>query len=86
MNDELSVLDGINPDAVEDEMGDVLFACVNLARHLGVDPEAALRRTNAKFESRFRIVERLLDEDLGCGPDQATLEQMEERWRRAKIM
>jgi nucleoside triphosphate diphosphatase len=82
---ELSDGENVNPDAVEDEMGDLLFACVNLARHLGVDPETALRRTNAKFENRFRAVEQMLEADLGHGPEQASLEQMEERWVRAKV-
>lgn len=85
LTDELEATGGINADAVEDEMGDLLFSCVNLARHLGIDPETALRRTNGKFESRFRAVERMLGEDLGHGPEKATLEQMEERWRRAKL-
>jgi nucleoside triphosphate diphosphatase len=84
LTDELEATGGISADAVEDEMGDLLFSCVNLARHLGVDPEAALRRTNVKFESRFRAVERMLGEDFGYGPEKATLEQMEERWVRAK--
>lgn len=85
LTDELFAADGVHPDAVEDEMGDILFACVNLARHLNVDPEAALRRTNAKFENRFRAVERMLEEDFGHGPQSATLDQMEERWQRAKL-
>lgn len=84
LTDELTA-GSVNADAVEDEMGDLLFACVNLARHLGVDPETALRRTNGKFESRFRVVERMLDEDLGLEPNAATLDQMEERWVRAKM-
>jgi len=84
LTDELAA-GTVNPDAVEDEMGDLLFACVNLARHLGVDPETALRRTNGKFEGRFRAVERMLDEDLGIEPGTASLEQMEERWVRAKM-
>ncbi len=70
--------------AVEDEIGDLLFACANLARHAGVDPETALRRANAKFETRFRAVERMLAEELGVGPEDAGLEEMEARWARAK--
>jgi len=71
-------------DLVENEMGDLLFACVNLARHLNVDPETALRRTNYKFETRFRSVEYLLQNELGITPEDATLDQMEERWQRSK--
>lgn len=82
---ELVTEDGIDADAVEAEIGDLLFACVNLARHLGVDPETALRRTNGKFENRFRNVEKLLEAELGHGPDQASLEQMEQRWQRSKM-
>ena len=81
---ELSVDGAVDTDEVEDEIGDLLFACVNLARHLGVDPETALRRTNGKFESRFRNVERLLADELGHGPDEASLAEMEERWQRSK--
>ncbi len=84
LTDELAAGE-INGDAVEDEMGDLLFACVNLARHLGVDPETALRRTNGKFESRFRAVEDMLDTDLGISPAEASLDQKEERWARAKM-
>ena len=52
------------PDALEDEIGDVLFSVANWARQQGVDPEAALRRTNAKFERRFRAVEARGGEDF----------------------
>jgi nucleoside triphosphate diphosphatase len=66
-----------------DEIGDLLFAVVNLARHAGADPEIALRSTNAKFERRFGAVERGL-EARGKSPAEATLEEMEELWQAAK--
>jgi ATP diphosphatase len=84
--DELSdEMTADTPDAsrLEDEMGDLLFACVNLARHLAIDPEAALRRTNAKFERRFRRVETLLAAD-GKRPEDTALDDMEALWVQAK--
>ena len=66
-----------------DELGDVLFAVANLARHCKVDPEAALRATNDKFERRFRHVEKRLAE-TGRKPSEATLEEMEALWQEAK--
>ncbi len=71
-------------DDREGEIGDLLFAVINLARHFGVDPESALAGTNRRFESRFREVERMLRRELAIGPEDATLEQMETRWRIAK--
>lgn len=71
------------PDRLEDELGDLLFVAANLARHLKVDPEAALRRTNAKFERRFRYIERALAEQ-GRTPDDASLEEMDALWEAAK--
>jgi MazG family protein len=68
---------------VEDELGDVLFAVANLARHCKVDPEAALRSTNDKFERRFRHIERRLAE-AGRSPNEASLEEMERLWIEAK--
>ncbi|WP_110655982.1 nucleoside triphosphate pyrophosphohydrolase [Salinicola halimionae] len=65
------------------EVGDLLFAVVNLARRLGCDPEQQLRRTNAKFEWRFRYVERGLAAD-GSTPELASLEEMERHWQAAK--
>ncbi|MFO1158029.1 MAG: nucleoside triphosphate pyrophosphohydrolase [Reyranellaceae bacterium] len=70
-------------DRLVDELGDVLFAVANLARHCKVDPEAALRGTNDKFERRFRYIERRLAE-TGRGPADATLEEMEKLWQEAK--
>ena len=66
-----------------DELGDVLFAVANLARHCKVDPEAALRSTNDKFERRFRHIERRLREQ-GRKPSDASLEEMEALWQEAK--
>jgi nucleoside triphosphate diphosphatase len=65
------------------EVGDLLFAVVNLARHLDADPEATLRATNAKFERRFAAIERALAE-RGKAPQQATLAEMDELWNAAK--
>ena len=68
-------------DGIEEEVGDLLFTCVNLARHLGVNAESALRAGNRKFESRFRMIEQISDGEL------ATLssEQLEAHWQRAKL-
>lgn len=70
---------------IEAELGDVLFCMVNIARHLKVDPEAALRKTNLKFERRFRHVEaRLQQRDASAAP--ATLAEMDTYWDEAKRM
>ena len=68
-------------ERMTDEIGDLLFVLVNLARHLEVDPEGALRHANAKFERRFRAVERAFDHDL----DGVSLDRMEAAWQRAKL-
>ncbi|MFG6666370.1 nucleoside triphosphate pyrophosphohydrolase [Halomonas sp. HNIBRBA4712] len=65
---------------VREEIGDLLFATSNLARAVGADAETCLRGANAKFERRFRFVERALGEQL----DQASLEEMERHWQAAK--
>ncbi|MBE9553303.1 MAG: nucleoside triphosphate pyrophosphohydrolase, partial [Proteobacteria bacterium] len=75
--------DGAEPARLEDELGDVLFSVANLARHLDIDPEAALRRTNAKFEHRFRHVEKRLRE-TGHALEDASLEEMDRFWEEAK--
>ncbi|MGZ3329095.1 MAG: MazG nucleotide pyrophosphohydrolase domain-containing protein, partial [Xanthobacteraceae bacterium] len=96
-NDPLAVLAKIREEADEieaeivagdkaaagSEVGDLLFAVVNLARHLEVDPEAAVRATNRKFERRFAAIERAL-EDRGKTPQDATLEEMDTLWNEAK--
>ncbi|MFL5178618.1 MAG: nucleoside triphosphate pyrophosphohydrolase [Microvirga sp.] len=68
---------------IEDEIGDLLFAVVNLARHAGVDPESALRGANAKFERRFGAVEQALAA-AGRTPADASLDDMEDLWVKAK--
>ena len=67
-------------DAIEDELGDVFFTLVNLARHLKLDPDLALRRASDKFEGRFRKVETLADRPL-ADYDEASLDAL---WRQAK--
>lgn len=75
--------DAARQERLSDEFGDTLFAMANLARHLKIDPEAALRGTNAKFERRFRMVEQRLAEE-GVETAEASLEQMEAHWQAAK--
>lgn len=74
---------GGGPDRLLDETGDLLFACANLARHLGVDAEASLRAANAKFERRFRSIETQLAKD-GKTPEDAPLDELERLWDKAK--
>lgn len=77
------VAKGGDPDRLEDEMGDLLFVYANLARHMKVDPEAALRRANAKFRRRFgRIEEKLAA--AGKRPEDSSLEEMDALWNEAK--
>lgn len=84
LDEEIAELDaalgGGDRNAIEDEVGDVLFAVANLARHAGVDPERALRRTIERFAERFRHVEKALGDRLG----HADLDEMEALWRQAK--
>src|SRR4051812_19592229 len=96
-NDPLAVLAKIREEADEieaelkvaarekaqHEVGDLLFAVVNLARHLQADPEAVLRETNAKFERRFASIERALTA-RGKSPKEATLAEMDALWNEAK--
>jgi MazG family protein len=87
LREELSELDDARaagrPAAIEDEIGDLLFVIVNIARFLKTDPEQALRKTNAKFRRRFEYVERGL-EARGKAPREATIEEMEALWQEAK--
>jgi ATP diphosphatase len=74
-----------NGAAAAAEVGDLLFAVVNMARHLAADPEAALRATNRKFERRFAAIERALAE-RGKTPQEATLKEMDDLWNEAKAV
>ena len=68
---------------VAEEFGDLLFVMANIARHLKVDPEAALRGANDKFVRRFKSIEATLAAD-GRKPEDATLEEMDQLWDEAK--
>lgn len=70
-------------EKLRDEAGDLLFACVNLARHLDVDAETALMSTNRKFRQRFAYIESELAKQ-GRTTEQASLEEMEQLWQQAK--
>ncbi|GAC1315008.1 MAG: nucleoside triphosphate pyrophosphohydrolase [Acidimicrobiales bacterium] len=83
VTEEIAEVRAAGPDEVEGEIGDLLFACVNVARHLHVDPEAALRAATAKFGRRFREVERLA---TARGDDVRTLDlaELDVLWDAAK--
>ena len=68
---------------LSEELGDLLFACVNLARHLKIDPEAALRQGNAKFARRFQFIEQALQQ-RGQKPGHVGLDELERLWQQAK--
>ncbi len=77
------IVAGASAERLSDELGDLLFACANLARKLDLDPEATLRDANDKFERRFRRVEHLL-RDRGRTPGESTLEEMDALWDEVK--
>jgi ATP diphosphatase len=82
--DEIAeVIAGGDQEKAEGEVGDLLFAAANLARHLNVDPEAALRATNRKFERRFASIERALAQ-RGKSPKDSSLAEMDALWDAAK--
>ena len=70
-------------EAVIEEMGDLLFSCVNLSRHLNVDAEESLRACNKKFENRFNFIERTLNENEKTFQSQS-LDELETLWQKAK--
>jgi nucleoside triphosphate diphosphatase len=77
---EAEVSAGAAPEAIEGEVGDLLFTVVNLARHLKVDPELALRRTNGKFRRRFAVMEQVSERALV----ERSAAELEALWARAK--
>jgi MazG family protein len=89
LHEELAELEAArqaeSPESLQDEIGDLLFVIVNIARFLKVDPEQALRGTNAKFRRRFGHVEKGL-EAQGKSPREATIEEMEGLWQQAKLL
>ena len=74
---------GAEAHRIEDEIGDLLFTCVNVARKLSLDPESALRKANDKFERRFRRIEALLAAS-GSKMEDVSMDKMESLWRQAK--
>lgn len=77
------VEEAIDPDHIEEEIGDLLFCCVNLARHHGVHPETALIKANLKFEQRFRAMEQLASERDQVFPA-LSLEEKDALWHEVK--
>ena len=69
---------------LEEEVGDLFFVLVNIARYLSLDPESALRKTNRKFKRRFQWMEKQL-RAAGSGPERASMAELESLWQRAKV-
>jgi MazG family protein len=83
IREEVAELRAAPKEKQQEEFGDLLFAAVNFARHLGLDPEAALRGANAKFERRFSYIESALRMQ-GKSPEESTLPEMDRLWNEAK--
>ncbi|WP_286799869.1 nucleoside triphosphate pyrophosphohydrolase [Oceanicaulis sp. UBA2681] len=83
INEVKEAIEERDPDHIQEEIGDVLFAIANLARKLKIDPETALRGTNAKFDRRFRAIETRLSTQ-GSSVQEADLETMESLWLEVK--
>ncbi|MDX1643349.1 MAG: nucleoside triphosphate pyrophosphohydrolase [Thermoanaerobaculia bacterium] len=83
LRQQLEATDAAPRDDLAEELGDLLFALANLGRHLGIDPEGALARTNRKFRRRFRFIEESLATE-GRRLEEADLEEMEHLWNAAK--
>src|SRR5690242_6428731 len=83
IKEHAAVQDEANHARVREEMGDLLFAATNIARHMQVEPEAALKLTNRKFRQRFEYIENALHE-RGQAFDQTSIDELEELWQEAK--
>lgn len=83
LDEVLEAMSENDPEAIAEELGDLLFVVGNLARHLKVDPEAALRAANVKFERRFRFIEQALRE-AGRAMENCALEELDALWGEAK--
>ena len=83
ITEEIAEFRAAPPEHQAEEFGDILFALANVARHIGIDPEAALRGTNAKFERRFAHIEQELAQ-RGKQPKDSNLKEMDELWDDAK--
>ncbi|MBD7978557.1 MULTISPECIES: nucleoside triphosphate pyrophosphohydrolase [Pseudomonas] len=83
LDEVLEAMSENDAPAIEEELGDLLFVVVNLARHLKTDPETALRAANAKFERRFRFIEQAL-RDAGRPIENCGLEELDALWGEAK--
>lgn len=83
LDEVLEAMSESDPQAIAEELGDLLFVVVNLARHLKVEPEAALRAANGKFERRFRFIEQAL-RDAGRPIENCSLDELDALWGEAK--
>lgn len=83
LDEVLKAMSENDPQAIAEELGDLLFVVVNLARHLKVEPEAVLRAANGKFERRFRFIEQAL-RDAGRPIENCSLDELDALWGEAK--
>jgi ATP diphosphatase len=83
LGDDSKTASGEDRSAIEEEFGDLMFVMANVARHLKIDPEGALRAANSKFVRRFHHIEARLAEQ-GSSPAQSNLSEMDELWNEAK--
>lgn len=83
LDEVLEAMSENDPQAIAEELGDLLFVVVNLVRHLKVEPEAALRAANGKFERRFRFIEQAL-RDAGRPIENCSLDELDALWGEAK--